>query len=35
MEGKSKSKVGSTNKKCIDLNIFEEQIKKLYAAKVS
>jgi Ca2+-binding EF-hand superfamily protein len=33
MEGKSKSKVGS--KKVIDLNLFEEQLKKHYPAKVT
>lgn len=33
MEGKSKSKVGS--KKVIDLNLFEDQLKKTYPAKVT
>lgn len=35
MEGRSKSKIGTTNKKMIDMNVFEEQIKKYYASKVS
>lgn len=34
MEGKAKSKIGTTNKKMIDLNVFEEQIKKTYGSKV-
>ena len=34
MEGRSKSRVGSSNKKMVDLNIFEEQIKKYYGGKV-
>lgn len=34
MEGRAKTKTSST-KKIIDLNIFEDQIKKYYAAKVS
>ena len=34
MEGRAKTKTSST-KKIVDLNIFEDQIKKYYAAKVS
>ncbi|MCB0370228.1 MAG: hypothetical protein KDD45_12600 [Bdellovibrionales bacterium] len=34
MEGKAKNKVGQTNKKLIDLNVFEEQIKKYYGGKI-
>ena len=34
MEGRSKSKIGNTNKKMIDLNTFEEQVKKYYGGKV-
>lgn len=35
MEGKAKSKIGTTNKKMIDLGVFEEQIKKTYGNKMS
>ena len=35
MEGRAKSKVGLTNKKMIDLNVFEEQIKKSWGSKIS
>ena len=35
MEGRSKSKIGNTNKKMVDLAVFEEQIKKYYGPKVS
>ena len=35
MEGKAKSKIGNTNKKMIDLNVFEEQMKKIYGSKIS
>jgi calpain, invertebrate len=34
MESRAKGKIGTTNKKMVDLNVFEEQIKKCYAGKV-
>jgi len=34
MEGKARSKIGNTSKKMIDLNVFEEHIKKTYGSKV-
>ena len=34
MEGRSKSKIGNTNKKMVDLNVFEEQVKKYYGGRI-
>lgn len=34
MESRSNSKVGLSNKKIVDLNVFEEQIKKSYGSKI-
>ena len=34
MEGRSKSKIGGSSKKMIDLNVFEEQVKKKYGGRL-
>lgn len=34
MEGRSKSKVGLSNKKLVDLSVFEEQLKKGFTTRI-